>query len=169
MNGSMVKSLFNMFKKPKNGTELLTELDISRVVGAEEDMAEQPVAEEDTDIEPSEAVETWKQNDLDLLQTTWEACCNSPDDEGSADAFRSALHNLHGASGAYGGGALTRLSGSLQELVSGVEDLQSEAALVNLHVQACRATALGEGDAADDVADAVCQALEEQVRGRLHA
>lgn len=173
MTGSMVKSLFNMFKKPKNGTELLTELDISRVVGAEDDMAEQPVVEEETDaeladVEPSEAVETWKQNDLDLLQTTWEACCTAPQDEGSVDAFRSALHNLHGASGAYGGGALTRLSGSLQELVTGVEDLQSEAALVNLHVQACRAAALGEGNSADDVADAVCQALEDQVHGRLH-
>ena len=48
-----------------------------------------------------------------------------------------------------------------------VLDLQSEAALINLHVQACRATLFGNGDAAEDVADAVCQALEEQVRDRL--
>jgi|GEM_PF-5771792 len=163
----MVKSLFNMFKKPKSGTELLTELDITRVVGPSEDTPE-PVVVEEEELEPSEAVETWKQNDLDLLQTTWDACKDSPEDEGSAEAFRSALHNLHGASGAYGGGALTRLSGSLQELVSGVDDLQSEAALVNLHVQACRATAFGD-DAADEVAEAVCQALEEQVRDRLQA
>ena len=163
----MVKSLFNMFKKPKAGSELLTELDISRVVGAADDMPEQPVSSE-AELEPTEAVETWKQNDLDLLQTTWQACCDTPEDEDSIAEFRSALHNLHGASGAYGGGALTRLSGSLQELVSGVGDLQTNAALVNLHVQACRAAAFGDGSAADDVADAVCQALEDQVRGRLH-
>lgn len=163
----MVKSLFNMFKKPKSGSELLTELDITRVVGAADTASEAPAANE-ADLEPSEAVDSWKQKDLDLLQTTWQACCAEPADHESADAFRRALHNLHGASGAYGGGALTRLSGSLQELVTGVDDLQSEAALVNLHVQACRAAALGDGSSADDVADAVCQALEDQVRGRLY-
>lgn len=163
----MVKSLFNMFKKPKTGSELLTELDITRVVGAADKEVEASVATE-AELEPAAAVETWKQNDLDLLQTTWQACCDTPEDEDSVDAFRRALHNLHGASGAYGGGALTRLSGSLQELVSSVDDLQDEAALVNLHVQACRAAALGDGSAADEVADAVCQALEDQVRGRLH-
>ena len=163
----MVKSLFNMYKKPKAGSELLTELDITRVVGAADEEAEAPVAPE-AEHEPAEAVASWKQNDLDLLQSTWQACCDTPGDAETVDAFRRALHNLHGASGAYGGGALTRLSGSLQELVSGVDDLYPEAALVNLHVQACRAAALGDGSAADEVADAVCQALEDQVRGRLH-
>ncbi len=163
----MVKSLFKMFKKPKSGSELLTELDITRVVGTADTASEVPATHE-ADLESSEAVESWKQNDLDLLQTTWQACCAEPADIESADAFRRALHNLHGASGAYGGGALTRLSGSLHELVTSVDDLQSEAALVNLHVQACRAAALGDGSSADEVADAVCQALEDQVRGRLH-
>ena len=32
----MVKTLLNLFKKPKAGAELLTELDITRVVGGEE-------------------------------------------------------------------------------------------------------------------------------------
>lgn len=168
----MVKTLLNLFKKPKAGAELLTELDISRVVGGEPTQSsqpEQPAPSEEAEpsADPLEAVETWKRNDLDLLQTTWQACCESPDDEGSADAFRSALHNLHGASGAYGGGALTRLSGSLQDLLANVDDLQADAALINLHVQACRATMIGNGDAADNVADAVCQALEEQVRDRM--
>ena len=163
----MVKSLFNLFKKPKSGSELLTELDITRVVGAADEESETPTTNE-AELEPSEAVESWKQNDLDLLQTTWQACCDEPADDESADAFRRALHNLHGASGAYGGGALTRLSGSLQELVTSVDDLHTEAALVNLHVQACRAAAFGDGTSADEVADAVCQALEDQVRGRLH-
>lgn len=162
----MVKSLFKMFKSPKSGKELLTELDISRVVGdvpEVEDNPEQNVEESD----PASNIEVWKQNDLDLLQMTWQACCDNPENEESGTAFRNALHNLHGASGAYGGGALTRISGSLHQLVSGVEDLSPEGALINLHVQACRATSFGNGDGADDIADAVCDALEYQVGMRL--
>jgi len=161
----MVKSLFKMFNKPKKGKELLTELDVSRVVG------KPAVAEDSSEETPSDEsiaqsnIEVWKQNDLDLLQVTWDACRQDPSNEESGEAFRNALHNLHGASGAYGGGALTRLSGSLHQLVSGVEDFHEEAALINLHVQACRATSFGES--AEDVADAVCDALEFQVGMRL--
>lgn len=165
MTGGMVKSLFKLFNKPKTGTELLTELDISRVFESKND----PSADAEAEAEPTPTVdtETWKKNDLDLLQMTWQACCDAPDSEESKAAFRNALHNLHGASGAYGGGALTRLTSSLQELVSNVSDLQDDAALVNLHVQACRAASLSDG-AGDDVADAVCDALEQQVETRLH-
>lgn len=167
----MVKSLFKMFNKPKKGNELLTELDISRVVGSESVVEETPEVTQEEALEEADApmsnIETWKQNDLDLLQMTWEACCDDPENEESVEAFRSALHNLHGASGAYGGGALTRISGSLHELVSGVEELQTDAALINLHVQACRATSFGNGAAADEVAYAVCEALEQQVGMRL--
>ena len=163
----MVKSLLKLFKKSGSSKELLTELDVSRVTG------ERPVTE-DTDFAPETDapdidVATWKQSDLDLLQMTWEGCCHEPESEEASTAFRSALHNLHGASGAYGGGALTRLSGSLHVLVSGVEALQAEAALINLHVQACRATAITDSDVADDVADAVCDALEKQVTARMSA
>lgn len=161
----MIKSLFSLFKKPKNGSELLTELDISRVVGGEQKSSASDAA--DANSTPQVDTETWKKNDLDLLQMTWKACCDAPDSEESRKAFRNALHNLHGASGAYGGGALTRLTGSLQELVENVSDLHNDAALVNLHVQACRAAAFS-GHGADDVADAVCDALEQQVETRLY-
>lgn len=167
MNGSMVKSLFKMFNKPGSSKELLTELDITRVTGEPPAPAEvETPAEVST---PEIDVENWKQSDLDLLQLTWDGCCQDPSNEEANTAFRTALHNLHGASGAYGGGALTRLSGSLHMLVSGVEDLQAEAALINLHVQACRATGIADTDASDDVADAVCDALERQVTARISA
>ncbi|MEO0449696.1 MAG: hypothetical protein AAFZ74_05230 [Pseudomonadota bacterium] len=162
----MMKSLFKFLSKPKSGKEMLTELDVSRVTG--ETTAASDQADADADATQAD-IEVWKQNDLDLLQTTWQTCYNNPECEDSATAFRNALHNLHGASGAYGGGALTRLSGSLHVLVSGVEELQTDAALINLHVQACRATSLSDGEAADDVADVVCDALEKQVSQRLKA
>ncbi|GAB5456505.1 MAG: hypothetical protein Hens2KO_27340 [Henriciella sp.] len=161
----MVKSLFKMFKKPGSSKELLTELDVSRVTGVLP-MAEEVEASADV-TSPEIDVENWKQSDLDLLQLTWEGCCQDPNSEDANTAFRTALHNLHGASGAYGGGALTRLSGSLHMLVSGVEDLQAEAPLINLHVQACRATGIADTDASDEIADAVCDALEKQVTTRI--
>ncbi|MHA7900659.1 MAG: hypothetical protein ACX94B_12405 [Henriciella sp.] len=161
----MVKSFFKFLKKPKSGKELLTELDVSRVVAVDDAEASDP-SEPEGEVQLAD-IEAWKQNDLDLLQSTWQACCDNPECEVSASEFRNALHNLHGASGAYGGGALTRLSGSLHILVSGVEDFQDDAALINLHVQACRATAMTSGDAAEDVADAVCEALEKQVNERI--
>ena len=164
----MVKSLFKMFKSPKAGKELLTELDITRVVGQRSEVENNP-EQNGEDSNPASNIDVWKQNDLDLLQMTWQACCDNPGDEETGTAFRNALHNLHGASGAYGGGALTRISGSLHQLVSGVDALESDAALINLHVQACRATSFGNGDGADDVAGAVCDALEYQVGMRLIA
>lgn len=159
----MWKKLFKFAKSPKHGKEMLTELDIGRVVSKPIEVEESApsIPEHTADVE------AWKQNDLDLLQSSWQKCCAEPMDEGAATEFRQALHNLHGASGAYGGGALTRISGSLHTLVSGVDRLEDDAALINLHVQACRATALTDGAAADDVADAVCDALEQQVNARI--
>lgn len=161
----MVKSLFKLLRKPKSGKEVLTELDVSRVVATDE---VEPASDESSDA-PTTDIQEWKQNDLDLLQMTWQSCCDQPHCEDSSSAFRSALHNLHGASGAYGGGALTRLSGSLHVLVSGVDDLEADAALINLHVQACRAVGLTDSGAAEEVANAVCDALEKQVNVRISA
>ena len=75
----MVKSLFKMFKKPGASKELLTELDITRVTGE----APAPV-EVETPAEvstPEIDVENWKQSDLDLLQLTWDGCCQDPSSE----------------------------------------------------------------------------------------
>ena len=162
----MLKKLFKFDKSHKPGKEMLTELDIARVVGTDS-LADASSQEAESVADPSGDIEAWKQNDLDLLQSSWQKCCDEPANEGAVTEFRHALHNLHGASGAYGGGALTRLSGSLHLLVSGVDDLQEDAALINLHVQACRATAMTDSSAADDIADAVCDALEKQVNARI--
>lgn len=161
----MVKSLLNLIRKPKSGSEPLTQLDVGRVFGASQPAPARAISTErrSTGVD----LDAWKQKDLDLLQSAWEASCAAPDDDALANEFRTALHNLHGASGAYGGGALTRLSGSLHRLVSGLDSLHAETALINLHVQACRATAHGGGEAAEDMADAVCDALEAQVQARL--
>lgn len=160
----MVKSLFKLFGKSSKDNEPLTQLDITRVVGPSDDAKQREPAAADS--KPAVDLDVWKKNDIELLQTTWQACCDQPGHHESEKAFRNALHNLHGASGAYGGKALTRLTGSLQTLVSGSQFLEDEAALINLHVQACRAAAL-DTSSAEEVSNAVCDALEEQVQTRL--
>ena len=122
---------------------------------------------ETTEIETEDGIDldAWLERDLKAVADAWAEVSSDVTSTKAANALRKAVHYFHGASGAYGGGALTRLTGSLHQLVSGVEDLHVEAALINLHVQACRATCFG--DSAEDVADAVCEALEYQVGMRL--
>ncbi|MCF6329301.1 MAG: hypothetical protein L3J02_05835, partial [Henriciella sp.] len=105
----------------------------------------------------------WLTADLERLSSTWSGLLQSPDDSNARGEFERAIHNLYGASGAYGGGALTRLSGSLQNLVKHSEHITEDAALINLHVQACRAAALGSDNTGEGIANAVCDALERQV------
>ena len=114
-----------------------------------------------------ENIRDWLRADLDRLTSTMPGAIKNSDDEETRVAFESAIHNLFGASGAYGGGALTRLSGSLQRLVGNSENLGEVAALINLHVQACVATVRAGGD--ESVSDAVCDALESQVEAKLTA
>ena len=143
--------------------------DLSRVLGpsARPGATEAPAAVGTVrDIETID-VDLWLRADLERLDKAWQALQASPNDSVAREQFLRAVHDLYGASGAYGGGALTRLSGSLHKLVTRGGDIASDAALINLHVQACRAAGLGQGKSGDDVADAVCDALEAQVEQSL--
>ncbi|MEO1642256.1 MAG: hypothetical protein AAFR74_02890, partial [Pseudomonadota bacterium] len=62
-------------------------------------------------------MQKWLERDLDALRATWDAFADNPSRE-NWQALSSAVHNLHGASGAYGGGALTRLTENLQRVVT---------------------------------------------------
>lgn len=112
-------------------------------------------------------VSVWMNADLERLSETWEALTANPENGEAEAEFNRAIHNLHGASGAYGGGALTRLSGSLQRLVTESVEGADNTALINMHVQACRAAALDSSS--DEIANAVCDALENQVERSVAA
>ncbi len=139
--------------------------DISRVVGGWQNDRKAAEAEESG----SENLSDWLRSDLSQLTDTMTAAIAHPEDADARTAFETAIHNLYGASGAYGGGALTRLTGSLQKLVGNTEDLKSVAALINLHVQACLAVVRGGDQNGESVSDAVCDALENQVVAKLAA
>lgn len=159
----MVKSLFSRLSKPRKEADATPTLDISRVMGGNTKPPRQTIGTESE--RPKVDLAEWKQRDLNRLANTWAELRIAPDSDEAKSDFSAAIHDLHGASGAYGGGALTRVTGSLQRLTQASDDLMADAALINLHVQATRAA--GMGKAADEVADAVCDALEQQVQSRL--
>jgi HPt (histidine-containing phosphotransfer) domain-containing protein len=153
----MIFSLIDRLKKnaAKDNPDL-TKPDLSRLnLSPAEDKADVPQDAPD--------MATWLERDIELISTTWVAFCDDPSHKHWTE-FSKAAHNLHGASGVYGGGALTRLTTSLQRLLESQVSAMDNQALVNLHVQACQAWAYGNEDARTDLADAVCEALEIQVR-----
>lgn len=163
----MVMSLFSRLKgKKKSASDSVSTPDLSRVtsspVGEASQRPARPVAKAET-----VDVSIWLKADLERLSETWSACVARPEDHEAYGDFKRAIHNLYGASGAYGGGALTRLSGSLQRLVSDATDDTDNSALINMHVQACRAAAMGGDRTSDDIAGAVCDALEAQVEKKI--
>lgn len=165
----MVKSLLSRLtgksKKPVDGVPAV---DISRVIGDRPDRRDLKMnTQPDVDVETID-VEVWMNADLDRLAKTWQALQDEPTQADARKEFSKAVHNLHGASGAYGGGALTRLSGCLQKFVAASQDIASDGALFNLLVQACRATAIDNSSSAD-IATAVCEQLENEVEKRLAA
>ena len=162
----MVKSLFSrLVGKAKRKTDELPTPDISRVFGASARPGDHAA---DADAAAPQGIETvdvdlWLRADLQRLEESWQAVQADTNAGEAREKLRRAVHNLLGASGAYGGGALTRLASSLHKLVGRDDDLSDDAALINLHIQACRAAGLAPSRAGDEVADAVCEALEARV------
>ncbi len=163
----MVKSLLSRLsgKARQQPVETPTP-DISRVMRVEPKAPKEPdtVSEPDAEIDAETIdVESWLKADLKQLSTTWTALLETPEADETRVSFEQAVHNLHGASGAYGGGPLTRLTSSLTTLLNKSQDTASDAALINLHVQACRAASMGSAKERAEIANAVCDALEVQV------
>ena len=157
-------SLFSRLKgKAAATTDVVATPDLSRITRPAGDSDHPPRRQRP--VAPASGVDmgVWMRADLDRLSTTWDAARSAPGHADAAKAFSRAVHDLLGASGAYGGGALTRLSGSLHKLIQRPQAIATEAALINLHVQACRACALGNADGQDEISNAVCDALESQV------
>ena len=112
--------------------------------------------------------EAWMQMDLDQLVASWQAA-QKPDS--TAEHYRAvftAAHNIKGAANSYGYPAIARLCGSLSRLLSETRPGENSA-LINLHVEACRAAfnSIGQGSDGQSIADAVCEALEDRVALKL--
>lgn len=155
-------SLFKKIQKlVQKEPEVIPPPDLSRVL-APEDLPASSAAAPDTDLEID--LDAWLDRDLQVISDTWSEASRDTANAKAFKAFRKAVHDFYGASGAYGGGALTRLSGSLQQLIATDHNIQMQPALINLHVQACHAASLATADESDPIAMAVCDSLEEQVQ-----
>jgi HPt (histidine-containing phosphotransfer) domain-containing protein len=145
---------------PAGGDSLI----LSQALPDMEDRAEAAIAA------LSEKHDAWAQNDLDALLEAWNVARNFPDLDGHLNEVQRTAHNLTGMAQTYGHPAMARLAASLCKLLkSGHANHQH--ALINLHVEACRA-AYFEGaktEGADIVAQSVCVALETQVKRTLEA
>lgn len=118
----------------------------------------------------SDEFEGWMRDDLDKLRAAW-VTASAP--EASADDYRAlytCAHNIRGAATSYGFPSVSRLCGSLCTLLGETRPGEN-AALINLHVEACRAAVAAgpQGEGSETVADAVCDALERKVAEKVAA
>lgn len=118
----------------------------------------------------AEEFEGWMRDDLENLRDAWTVVRAN---ETSADAYRAlytCAHNIRGAASSYGFPAVSRLCGSLCTLLGETKPGEN-GALINLHIEACRAAvATGpQGEGSESVADAVCDALEHKVAEKVAA
>lgn len=114
--------------------------------------------------------DTWAQADLEALTTAWANACQHADFSEHLQDLSRITHNLKGMAATYGHPAISRIAASLSNLLASGR-ANTQRALINLHVEACRAAYL-EGnstDGADMVAQSVCAALETQVQRTLQA
>lgn len=112
----------------------------------------------------SEQFQNWMVGDLARLYQAWaEAGAPKASAEDYRELFTSA-HDIRGVAISYGFPAISRLCGSLCTLLS-VTKPGENSALINLHVDACRAayTTNHRSGAVDKMAYAVCEALERRV------
>ncbi len=114
--------------------------------------------------------DAWMRADIEALRAAWgeaQKPAASPEDY---RALYTAAHNIRGVASSYGFPAVSRLCGSLCKLL-GATRPGEHGALINLHVEACRAAVAAgrEGEGSQSVADAVCDALERRVEAKLAA
>ena len=166
-------------KTPRKETPQI-KIDISRVIKplpVRQD-APRPEAEEQSDASAEtlanlaeEAVdslssqfEAWMRGDLAQLVSDWQVAQKPGATAEHYRAVFTAAHNIKGAANSYGYPAIARLCGSLSRLLSDTRPGENSA-LINLHVEACRAAfnSIGQGSDGQSIADAVCEALEARV------
>lgn len=114
--------------------------------------------------------DTWARNDLQNLSQAWAEARKHSDMSDHLIEVTRVAHNLKGMATTYGHPAISRLATSLTQLL-GSAHAGTQHALINLHVEACKAAYI-EGtnsEHSDQIAQSVCVALETQVKRTLEA
>lgn len=116
----------------------------------------------------SDKHDSWARSDLEHLSVAWENVRHLENITGQLAHVQRCAHNLKGMASTYGHPAISRLSASLCQLLDSPNASQQHA-LINLHIEACRAAYL-EGNVnqgGNAIAQSVCVALEAQVKRML--
>ena len=110
----------------------------------------------------------WLETDLDRMSKAWDTATKSNYEIEAVRALYRVAHDLQGMAGTYGYPAIGRIAGSLCRIL-GRAQTSEDAALINLHVEACRAAYLEsrKDDGGRTLADTLCVSLEEQVQQAL--
>jgi len=114
--------------------------------------------------------DAWAQNDLAKLTDAWAEAREHADMSDHLSEVSRVTHNLKGMATTYGHPSISRLATSLDQLLKS-ENAGTQHALINLHVEACRAAYLegSQTEHSDQIAQSVCVALEAQVKRALEA
>lgn len=114
--------------------------------------------------------DAWVQDDLANLQKAWASVREMDNLSNQLNEVRRCAHNLKGMAVTYGQPSISRLASSLCKLLDS-EQTGHQHALINLHIEACRAAYLegNETEGGNIVAQSVCVALETQVNRTLEA
>lgn len=118
----------------------------------------------------TEEFEGWMRNDLEKMRDAWRIAQKPGADADDYRTLYTCAHNIRGAAASYGYPAVSRLCGSLCTLLGGTRPGENTA-LINLHIEACRAAVAAgpQGEGSESVADAVCEALEKRVELKVAA
>ncbi|MEL7545327.1 MAG: hypothetical protein AAGJ84_01655 [Pseudomonadota bacterium] len=144
-------------------TESVEAPDISRVLPSEGSHAPSLA-----NTEPGRDVETWRAADMDRLIAGWNDTKLNLFTPTTLGSFRRAVHDIHGASGLYGGEHLTRLTATLQAVSRDPAVLRENTPLIDLLIQACvQAHSADEVDAY--MVSQVCDALDAKFANRSEA
>lgn len=187
----MIQRLFYRFLKPgaSSDGDAVPTPDLSRVFPhlrnprasqPSEDAAERepaPVAADPAEpaarpAEPAAAAELagFIEEDVEALRAAFARFRDTGGTGGTSRALFLAAHNLRGIVDPDASPVLSRICASLCSLLAGRTAGPADAPLINLHVEAIRAALrASQSEAADRLGQAVCVALEDQVRTRLSA
>lgn len=130
-------------------------------------VSQAPAPERVDDPEPSLAetvpTEAWLTRDIDALSQAWSDFATRPTHADVRRRLFICAHNLKATAAPFGAPAVARLATSLSRLLEHADTHAPIVSIVNLHVQAVQAAGSSGSAAADDLAQAVCVALEDQV------
>lgn len=112
----------------------------------------------------------WLKSDLARLKQSWDLACQSEFETGNIRVLYRASHDLNGMAASYGYPDIGRVARSLCRIL-GRAQARKDAALINLHIEACRVIFAEDRDSSDRQAltAELCDRLEANVEQALTA